>query len=743
MSDLAYKKYGFTVNDNSEAMQLGINAQKANLTEVIGGIKNLMTNQEAQYKQENTLNVQNYFKDKLQAGGLNAAMTQPINQEGIKAKFGNMIDLPAVTKIAEDQTNLMLDKATTDAAQLAYKSFDDTKDESVAMNTYQNRLIELGVPVDKAGIAAIKWSADNAALPKMHEVFKSNLLDTAQTEFTNIMRDTPIDQMSFKEAVNFVTAGQNDRYKTAITDRLKTTYDAMGKLDENQKADLITAHGLIDNAVKADELRIMQPVDAAKTALDAVADPIDPGVAALTKSYGTKNLGGIIQAMSDDASNGIFKGSVRGLAELFNWKLMSGGEVGQEAEKNIDAIMKTHPAIDRGTAVTIALQAFQQEMASESADRVGKVLDETKYANRMTAIADQTVVRNEKNSAYEVAQKIAAERLKGIADKSLRGKDALLNEVRRSNIKLDYDNVMSLYNKNPYKSDYPSIASKANDSTNKTPTVKVLSKEERAMAAIDIKPDGTPLPKAANASGNVPTVKDEKPSQKPPKEGAKIVTPSQSPMVNWWRRTSFKDEPYKAPAKPAGNPTALKSQSPLVNMFLKPKVAAVVDKTLKQNPDTPLTKRLFAVINQVEAGGSDNPNLVHRNRDGSVANAKGAFGVQVKNFRGGASNANAHTLQGQANKNVELTKSFVKTLRNDYHAPASEENILLALRHGGRGAGELLKAERENKPFSSLPKDVQEHVLNQSGGSRDYRAYLKKTRVTFKAQLNAAAKAGY
>lgn len=146
MSDLAYKKYGFTVNDNSEAMQLGINAQKANLTDVLAGVTGLMKTQEDRYKQENTLNVQNYFKDKLQAGGLNAALTQPINQEEIKAKFGDRIDLGAVNTTATAQTDLLKRTAIESAVTEADKhlTVEGGRDPLKATAAFKNTLLANG-----------------------------------------------------------------------------------------------------------------------------------------------------------------------------------------------------------------------------------------------------------------------------------------------------------------------------------------------------------------------------------------------------------------------------------------------------------------------------------------------------------------------------------------------------------------------------------------------------------------------
>lgn len=146
MSDSLYRKYGASVLDPSEGMQAGLTAQKANLTSVLGGIKDLMTNQEAQYKQENTFNVQNYLKDKLQAGGLKAVLTEPINQEEIRAKFGNMVDYKAIDETIKNQTdsvkNTFINKYAAEADEIGAKTGDYIK----AREHIKQGLLKEGAP---------------------------------------------------------------------------------------------------------------------------------------------------------------------------------------------------------------------------------------------------------------------------------------------------------------------------------------------------------------------------------------------------------------------------------------------------------------------------------------------------------------------------------------------------------------------------------------------------------------------
>jgi hypothetical protein len=146
MSEPQYQKYGATVSDPSAGMQAGINAQKSNMTDILSSIKGLMTNQEAQYQQENTNNVQNYLKDKLQAGGLNAALTTPEDQDIIKQKFGNMIDMGTVSKTITDQTDILKKKAVELATRNAdgFLTTEGGRDPLKAASAFKNTLIGEG-----------------------------------------------------------------------------------------------------------------------------------------------------------------------------------------------------------------------------------------------------------------------------------------------------------------------------------------------------------------------------------------------------------------------------------------------------------------------------------------------------------------------------------------------------------------------------------------------------------------------
>lgn len=242
MSDLAYKKYGFTVNDNSEAMQAGIDSQKKNLTDVLAGVTGLMKTQEDRYKQENTLNVQNYFKDKLQAGGLNAALTQPINQEEIKAKFGDRIDLGAVNTTATAQTDLLKRTAIESAVTEADKhlTVEGGRDPLKATAAFKNALLANGATTAFADeqlpsyIAKKATEVQNIQTAKLqeHETRVNHVLDMA----------AKIDPVTKKSgghdagmmAIEASIASLPENEKRAARESLRTELEKAGELTKYQ-----------------------------------------------------------------------------------------------------------------------------------------------------------------------------------------------------------------------------------------------------------------------------------------------------------------------------------------------------------------------------------------------------------------------------------------------------------------------------------------------------------------------------
>lgn len=242
MSDLLYKKYGATVTDPSEGMQAGLTAQKANLTSVLGGIKDLMTNQEAQYQQENTTNVQNYLKTKLQDGGLNSALTTPEDQDIIKQRFGNMINMGDVSKTITDQTDLLKKTAIETAYTEADKhlTVEGGRDPLKATTAFKNTLLANGATTAFADeqlpsyIAKKATEVQNIQTAKLqeHETRVNHVLDMAA-------KMDPVTKKSGGHdagmmAIEASIANLPEHEKKAARESLRTELEKAGKLTDYQ-----------------------------------------------------------------------------------------------------------------------------------------------------------------------------------------------------------------------------------------------------------------------------------------------------------------------------------------------------------------------------------------------------------------------------------------------------------------------------------------------------------------------------
>jgi hypothetical protein len=162
MAGFMYQKYGDGKAVDMSGLQAGLNAQKTNIKDILGNVKELMTNQEAGAIQQNTLNMQSYLKDKIKAGGLNAALTEPVDTLSIKQKFGNMIDLPAVETVANDQTNLLKKTASNTALGEGMQVLKDTGEPLEAHNAFTTKLQALGATPDMIATETPKFLANIA-----------------------------------------------------------------------------------------------------------------------------------------------------------------------------------------------------------------------------------------------------------------------------------------------------------------------------------------------------------------------------------------------------------------------------------------------------------------------------------------------------------------------------------------------------------------------------------------------------
>jgi hypothetical protein len=174
----SYKRYGIRSENPMMGLVAGQNAVNNSLNDAINSVGDLLGQQETRYKDENTINMQQYLQKKIASEGLGA---DPIDTIGIKKKFGNMVDMDTLGTTVANQKNILERAAVDDASKLATQALAENKDPVEARRIFEESLRGAKAKESLVSSATKAWSDSNATKIQDMATLK-NRAESARTE---------------------------------------------------------------------------------------------------------------------------------------------------------------------------------------------------------------------------------------------------------------------------------------------------------------------------------------------------------------------------------------------------------------------------------------------------------------------------------------------------------------------------------------------------------------------------------
>lgn len=337
-NDTFYKKYGGFATPDMAALTSGQAAVDRSVAGVFQGVKDLLTQTEDIYKENNTLNMQEYLKGKLQEDGLGA---KPMDKEAIRKNFGNMINMDKLVETYAGEKQQMETDALNAASVKADQVLTETGDVLAAHQKLKDTLVsEYNAPADMVSHSLQSWSDANAVGIKDAEIQKLRDEETLYSQ-VRAAEAQGLDAFSALEA-GLVEFPEYD--KETLREKLIARLDAAGTLTQQQQA---TQSYFLKN----------QEIANAKELSD-----YDIQLSGLEAQYNTALQTGINSSFVDLAkkyNSTLGSSPVNAIIErLDNWAegIVGYGE-GQDIKKLYNKI-KALPGMSLESADAILLQAF-------------------------------------------------------------------------------------------------------------------------------------------------------------------------------------------------------------------------------------------------------------------------------------------------------------------------------------------------------------------------------------------------
>ena len=224
-----YQKYGgFSAPSNMHGMMSQQQSKGEGFNKVFDSVEALLKQTETIYKDNNTLNMQEYLKGKLQTEGLGAG---PIDTVAIKRQFGNMINMDQLGQTFSEEKTRMEQDAVNKASTAANETLTNTGDAVQARSTLEQQLKELRAPQNLIDTARQSWTDANAIRLQDMNTVKEQEKEARVTSLFTELTDGKDSQMAIEMLVNALPAHEQDKERQ----RLNQEVELRSQLTEQQK----------------------------------------------------------------------------------------------------------------------------------------------------------------------------------------------------------------------------------------------------------------------------------------------------------------------------------------------------------------------------------------------------------------------------------------------------------------------------------------------------------------------------
>ena len=229
-NDVFYKKYGGFGTPDMAALTSGQAAVDNSVNGVFQGVKDLLQQTEDIYKENNTLNMQEYLKSKLRADGLGA---DPLDKEAIKKNFGNMIHMDQVTDTFANEKQQMETEAVDAAAAQAFAA---TEDPLQVRQLFEQNLRGAGAKESLVSSATQALSDANALRFQDYELEQQQ---EANSRTNSLFQEiTQKGREVAPQAIEFMIKDLPEDKQAEERRRLYKEFDQESQLTEEQRANV-------------------------------------------------------------------------------------------------------------------------------------------------------------------------------------------------------------------------------------------------------------------------------------------------------------------------------------------------------------------------------------------------------------------------------------------------------------------------------------------------------------------------
>ena len=224
-----YQKYGgFSAPSNMQAAMSQQQSKGGGFNKVFDSVEALFKQTENIYKDNNTLNMQEYLKGKLKAEGLGA---EPIDTVAIKRQFGNMINMDQLGQTFSEEKIRMEQDAVNQATAAANETLTSTGDAVKARETLTKQLKSLNAPESLISNTNQSWTDANAVKFQDMNTMKERERESRVTSLFAELRGGKDPQM----AIEMLTEGLPEHERDKEQQRLNQEVELRSQLTEQQK----------------------------------------------------------------------------------------------------------------------------------------------------------------------------------------------------------------------------------------------------------------------------------------------------------------------------------------------------------------------------------------------------------------------------------------------------------------------------------------------------------------------------
>lgn len=181
-TDPFYNKYGGHASPDFSSMIKGQEALNQSIGSAFQGVRDLLQQTENIYKENNTLNMQEYLKSKLEEEGLKA---EPIDKTAIQRQFGNMINMDKLVETFGAKKKEMELRATEKAAEVASGIADPLK----SRETFMQAMRDFGAPEPLVAASTQNYADANALRFTDYEITKTRERDARTASLEQEIRN--------------------------------------------------------------------------------------------------------------------------------------------------------------------------------------------------------------------------------------------------------------------------------------------------------------------------------------------------------------------------------------------------------------------------------------------------------------------------------------------------------------------------------------------------------------------------